>query len=1747
MSSTFKKFLSLLMTVAMILSLCALPAAADEPDEGGIVVGETAGESAKVVDAVNYPAQQFSYYEPEGLSIDVKAPAGALPRGTTMEVSRLADLSRVQNAVDRASDIEGSVVLAADISFWHEGEEVEPVEGNKILVTMTAPEIAELNNPVVVHVPDEEPAVAERIDPVPNDDLDSLQMADQISFEAEDFSVYAVIGDPDAPDARLKVVFHDANGNETEIFVKESDTKASEEEYAVILYDPGVGTIEDNALFFAGWTTKEDYALNDPIYDIKAIRNTVKNYDWSTVTEDVTPALHYYAKLLRHITITYLDEKGIAIGSQSQHILPDDTSTVYKVNMTYIPPTNTQNFEGWMVLLGLENILEPADVTENTVFPNNSYITVKGDITFTVNAPEGHWLIFDENGHGGTYNAPQFVKEHDKTSRPRPDEEMYRRGYNFGGWYTDAACTAGNEYGFNEELTQNKTIYAKWTEKTTANYTIVFWTENADCSGYDVKDSLVVQNAAVHSIIPYTVVENLDEDYVTIGSTDYHYTGFCLIDADKTLQVEVTATGDAVLNLHFKRIVYNLKFYLYRQQGTNGAWSYAQNANAGNNVWGIASWYNNINANDLPTSTYPGGVQRDTTAIDGYYGHYILLTAYYGENIANKWPKYDQIVCPANNRDPVSFIMMVGTGLKQNPSNGGDATIKGEVGIMDENILALTNNANGNFLIVRYNTYYPWNYHIFLELADGQSTTGLTTKTVNGVTYYQEKVVVSRSSNQNAPEQNPPQYLGFAVLRQDPNNPESRPYYVSNGQIDGVNDLDYYYERLDYPIAYYDGVYVDADENILLSNGGGYINKSENITYGSPIPDQYKNYVPTTPVEPGFVFEGWYIDQACTTPYVFSTMQIGGITVFAKWRQIQYRVFLRPHATLDDGTYDPTLNWGSESQEMNFRISYGTKASLPFGLRTGYEMVGWFTDATYTHAFDADLTALTESSVTEEYDKTLEINYTDPMDKWGALGSGAYNSDAQDAAGNPRDRFWINNKLELHARWRKIIEGADGVRVIYDVGEGTGDISDPVLYKDTAKAIAQGASTAPEGYRFLYWVVQKWQKNGQTTTDSEGRIDELGEWVDTDVHVFPGNDFEVYVDNAHRFNMIKEQKKDDQGNLVWETDAQGNQILDENNQPIPVMVVKSADYQLQLRAVYGQEEQPDDTYITFWANNGNGNYDSGDYETHQQLMINEAVFIPTPGAEDEHPFTPASRAGTGLSNNGMAFLGWAKLDVEKNSSTGVVTLKRQDGTVITDTRTLGADDLWLRWIEATDTVPAHYEAQKPGTTTWVSVTQVAADEFTPYQDLYAVWADAFYVYHSGTCRVERIVLKPGMSSIDLTALVDTTNFLYGGYYASYGGASSTFVSSPEKLAWKQCSAEGAQSLGYQSTSQMSTWAANGYVATVTDGGTPYTGVASSRADPPWSGDKAYTVAGTDASIANDLAAAKAAGTFLVYYIKEVPAATFLQPRLRFTYVLATGKIGTSWLITNMDDTNYADVGFMVGDEKVVGSKVDSITITPLTVPANEQTLTVADLFPNGGAKMSYAMVYNDMSTYPPDYEAGEGETDCNILTDGSRVHMFWVTLDGMIVTSTAVRTYSNVGTANGYSSGLSAAQSTQTSAINRYEDALSTNYFLVGYINGADNNGGIQFDKNSGKLTVTLTQKAYVAVKNESGHWYKMYNGDFSDPDPTPSSGYINLYDASNNNDQKLPVPAGSVTFMIEELTDSTGIYGVKISYTVNP
>ncbi len=77
-------------------------------------------------------------------------------------------------------------------------------------------------------------------------------------------------------------------------------------------------------------------------------------------------------------------------------------------------------------------------------------------------------VTFDENGHGEAPNA-QTVASGATASKP---DESTEAGYTFGGWYTEQECK--NAYNFDTAVTENITLYAKWTKNPEGTYTVTF-------------------------------------------------------------------------------------------------------------------------------------------------------------------------------------------------------------------------------------------------------------------------------------------------------------------------------------------------------------------------------------------------------------------------------------------------------------------------------------------------------------------------------------------------------------------------------------------------------------------------------------------------------------------------------------------------------------------------------------------------------------------------------------------------------------------------------------------------------------------------------------------------------------------------------------------------------------------------------------------------------------------------------------------------------------------------------------------------------------------------------------------------------------------------------------------------------------------------------------------------------------------------------------------------------------------------
>lgn len=1129
------------------------------------------------------------------------------------------------------------------------------------------------------------------------DVVDSKVDGDTVKFEAEGFSVYAVVGGSTDDNARMTVEFYSGGTPVETMYVKNSDTL---EELELILHDPGAGTLGDGEVF-NGWI------LDNPNYtteDVEGALTIGQVREWAeaeNITEGETHRLD--AAICKLYTITYKDLDGTVLGKDAIPVKSSEYGTAqvgYVVNQGYTPHDDVHNFEGWTVDDDTKDNVTSTPPADG-IYPNDTQITIKGDVSFTVNAPEGNWLIFDENGKGGKYNAPQFVKADDVTKEPCAAADMTRKGYSFDGWYDtkehadahgiDPRVTTG-AFGFGEELTAKTTIYASWIPNKEAPYTVILWGQKLNDAGTDVVNEYEVlgsysTDGIVGQIIPYTSKENGDEDYVTgVGDNNGHYTGYCLTDDSKGQQITITPEGDAVLNLYYDRIKYAFKFYLYRDSGSGtNRYTYANNSGTGSSLNNLVTWHN-ASRNHPSAPDYADQTETHRFDNTNYTYHYFTIEAYYGQNISAIWPTYDKIN-GADGRDPVSYVMMVGTELKPNPTSSGSGTVKGVITVMDDNILGATNNANGNYVVVRFpGNYNNWRYHIWLETVEGEDYSGKTTYTYEGKTYYEETVQVVRSSNTEPKSQNEPTYPGFDYMlrvgqnRQGGWEPSSSirntdekghkygSYWTTTEGGTTLYHLNYIYNRQVFKISYFDGQYYDGAGNKIQNRATHLLKESDEIAQGARIPDADRNYVPG-PQEDGYVFAGWYVDEACTVPYTWSTMPIGGIKVYAKWVQKQYRVFLHPNAG-----HDESLDWGSETVNTSFRVNYGGKISTPTGTResSGYEFVGWYTDPSCEsrYLYKPD-TVLNDDTVTTPYDQTKATE----LDKWGdplVDEQGRYIDDEGnilvDDEGNPNPnkdsinkRYWVTGQLNLYAKWRKILEGSDGINVVYTADDGKGHVGsnpphDDALYPDQADATAQAACNAPENWYFKHWVVQKWNS-------------EQNKFVDTDITVWPGQKFTVKEGDAHKEAVEGETDK--------------------------------FTYTIQLRAEYAEPESHLPTHI-WWFNNYADDGAQRHYAAHQNegIKINEAVNILAAPTRE-----------------GYEFVGWARVPTSTSESLPGENPNPPTAKVLE----LSENDVYLKYEDGKfklNDPTSDYDGRE--------VTQVAADERLEYHDLYAVWKAKTY-------------------------------------------------------------------------------------------------------------------------------------------------------------------------------------------------------------------------------------------------------------------------------------------------------------------------------------------------------------------------------------------------------------------------------------
>ena len=287
-------------------------------------------DNAEEVEEILYSAKSFHSASAVGIVVDVDAPEGAFPDGTEMVVVPVYDKAILDAAAEAVGDSSARVV-AVDITFRFDGEEKEPLV--PINVKLTSSKIAQADEAKIVHVDDAlEATVIEKADIGET----------TAEFSSEDFSVYAVVS---TVTPRLTVTFKKGTTTIASMIIKEAD---SAEEVEKIIYDPGVGTLNDGQMF-KGWTTESEYTSSSALKSIVDVRQVAMS-TVAGLTED--SEVTYYAAIFEAHTITYLsdDDEPITLGTAAV-IYPSYSETkegLYTVNMGYTVDSS-HNFEGWLV------------------------------------------------------------------------------------------------------------------------------------------------------------------------------------------------------------------------------------------------------------------------------------------------------------------------------------------------------------------------------------------------------------------------------------------------------------------------------------------------------------------------------------------------------------------------------------------------------------------------------------------------------------------------------------------------------------------------------------------------------------------------------------------------------------------------------------------------------------------------------------------------------------------------------------------------------------------------------------------------------------------------------------------------------------------------------------------------------------------------------------------------------------------------------------------------------------------------------------------------------------------------------------------------------------------------------------------------------------------------------------------------------------------------------------------------------
>lgn len=497
----------------------ATSASSEEIAADAATTASTIVEEKEPEKEIQFSAKEFQG-SAGGVTVSVKADEGAFPDGTEMSVSYV-DYSTRESIKENASqqlgaDTEVVDIVAVDITFTYEGNEIQPTDNSKVHVSLSTRTVSGENHEVI-HVSD-------------NGSIDQIQGAGSngAEFESRGFSIYAIIGtdgvDEDGRDeVRLTYEFYnDDNALLYSQIVITGDTLTKPEDPSSTL-----GT-----KVFEGWYTEGGEAFTG-----------FGTVDTSEYEEDTTIKIYAQYKAIYTITLYGEEIDGNRVVASVIKVVVDENTDIDISEVKITPSESGYKFVGWS-----------EDESATTATYTKKIAQVNGDMALYPVVLKAYWVHFDENdvalGNGASYTPAIYVLEGETAADQLPPDPQFK-GYKFTGWYREAEAV--NLFDLeNTSITENITLYAGW-EADQTTYTVIIWKQSVN----DDKD-------ASEKTYDYETSESrtaLVGETVNPTTNDkgHEYVGFRFGSADEN--VEVKADGSTIINVYYDRITVTISFY----------------------------------------------------------------------------------------------------------------------------------------------------------------------------------------------------------------------------------------------------------------------------------------------------------------------------------------------------------------------------------------------------------------------------------------------------------------------------------------------------------------------------------------------------------------------------------------------------------------------------------------------------------------------------------------------------------------------------------------------------------------------------------------------------------------------------------------------------------------------------------------------------------------------------------------------------------------------------------------------------------------------------------------------------------------------------------------------------------------------------------------------------------------------------------------------------------------------------------